>query len=240
MIVRIGAPPPSPSATPPAATFTPSVPATHTRTPTATPVVSGVPQITYFGVARADDVPMPPSAIDEEERAIYERPSGQGIYLVIEARPADDGAPVGSVAFDPAGGLPDLQLIVSRALGDGSLTICDDALPTIGGVPGTDPFEFSDAPNVVAAINDLGCRVNDGAGNPVARTASSQACTRTDAAGSFGYGFVDPTSTTQYCVPIARPWGFPEGDTVVAARVRDASGTVAPPREIIVRVTRLP
>jgi hypothetical protein len=198
------------------------------------------PQITYFGVARADDVPMPSADVDPEGRPIFQRPTGQGIYLVIEARSGTAGQPVGVEAFNAAGGLPDIQLLVSRPLGDGSAVICDDALPNIGGVPGTAPPEFSDVPTVVAAINDLGCRVNDGAGNPVGRTSSSQACTRTDAPGTFGYGYVDPNSSIQFCLPIAVPWGFPLGDTIVAARVRDTSGTVGLPQEIIVRVTGLP
>ena len=92
----------------------------------------------------------------------------------------------------------------------------------------------------MAAINDLGCRVNDGAGNPVGRTSSSQACTRTEVPGTFGYGYFDPNSSIQFCLPIAVPWGFPLGDTIVAARVRDTSGTVGLPHEIILRVTGLP
>jgi len=198
------------------------------------------PPITYFGVARADDVPMPAANVDREGRPIFQRPTGSGIYLVIEARSGLAGQPVGAEAFDPAGGLPDLQLLVSRPLGNGSALICDDALPNIGGVPATDPPVFSDAPTVVAAMNDLGCRVNDGAGNPVGRTSSSQACTRTDAPGTFGYGYVDPNSSIQFCLPIAGPWAFPLGDTIVAARVRDTSGTVGPPQEIVVRVAGLP
>ena len=244
IVVRIGAPTPTatgPMATAAATTPTPTAISTRTATATGTPLVpSAGPQITYFGVARADDVPMPSVDLDAAGRPIFHRPTGSGIYLVIEARSGLAGQPVGAEAFDAAGSLPDLQLLVSRPLGDGSALICDDALPNIGGVPATDPPEFSDAPSVVAAINDLGCRVNDGAGNPVGRTSSAQACTRTDAPGTFGYGYVDPNSSIQFCLPIAVPWAFPLGDTIVAARVRDASGTVGAPQEIVVRVTGLP
>lgn len=243
IVVRIGAltpTPTGPTATHPATTPTPTPIATRTPTSTRTPLEpSAGPQITYLGVARPDDSPMPSMGVDAEGRSIYVRGTGQGMFLVIEARPGIAGDPIGAQAFDPTGGLPDLQLLVSRSLGDGSALICDDTPPNIGGVPATDPLEFSDTPSVVAAINDLGCRVNDGAGEPVARTSSSVACTRTDAPG-FGYGFVDPNSTIQYCLPIVQPWGFPLGDTVVAARVRDTSGAVGLPEEIVVRVTGLP
>jgi hypothetical protein len=243
IILRIGAAltTPTPTATPPSTAPASSPTPTPIPTITGTPLApSSGPEITYFGVARPDDAPMPAAGVDVHGRAIYVRPTGQGMFLVVEARPGLDAQPPGDQAFDPAGALPDLQLLVARRLGDGSEAICDDMEPDIGGVPATNPPVFSDAPDVVAAINDLGCRVNDGAGNPVARTASSQACTRTDAPGSFGYTFVDPTSTIQYCLPIAQPWGFPLGDTIVAARVRDTSGTVGAPQEIVVRVTGLP
>jgi hypothetical protein len=55
---------------------------------------------------------------------------------------------------------------------------------------------------------------------------------------NFGYAFVEPTSTVQYCLPIARAWSFAAGDTVVAARVRDVDGRLGPAREIVVRVGR--
>jgi hypothetical protein len=242
IVLRIGGsvttPTVLPSATAPSAG---SVTPTPSPTVTATPLaLSSGPQITYFGVARPDDTPMLSAGVDAHGRPIYVRPTGQGMFLVIEARPGQDNEPVGDQAFDPAGALPDLQLLVSRRLGDGSEAICDDTSPNIGGVPAITPLVFSDAPDVVAAINDLGCRVNDGAGNWVGRTASSQACTRTDAPGSFGYTFVDADTTIQYCLPIAQPWGFPLGDTIVAARVRDTSGAVGTPQEIVVRVTGLP
>ena len=242
IVIRIATPvttatPPPPSTMATATSPTPTPTATATGTPS---VQTSGPQITYFGVARPDDAPMLSAGVDAHGRAIFIRPTGQGMFLVVEARPGLDAQPAGDQAFDPAGALPDLQLLVSRPLGDGSTAVCDKTRPTIGGVPATNPLLFSEVPDVVATINDLGCRVNDGAGNAVGRTASSQACTRTDAPGSFGYTFVDARSTIQYCLPIADAWGFPLGDTIVAARVRDTSGTVGDPREIVVRVTGLP
>jgi len=209
-------------------TATPSAP---TATATATAPLIG-PEITYFGVARADSLSLAPSAFDPQGRPIYIRPFGFGLSLVVEGRPGASGRPIGRGAYDSAGALPDLQLIVSRPLGDGSAVVCDNTPPHLGGVPATVPLAFSDVPAVVNAMNDLGCRVDDGAGQPVARLASPQACTL-DVHGE--YTFVDRTSSAQFCLPIAPPWGFATGDTIVAARLLDVTGNAGPSREIVVR-----
>jgi hypothetical protein len=50
---------------------------------------------------------------------------------------------------------------------------------------------------------------------------------------------VRPGSTltqAQFCIPIAKAWAFPDGDTIVAAQVRDNSGAVGSPREMVVRI----
>jgi hypothetical protein len=201
---------------------------------TAYPPLNAVPQVSYFGLTRADEVVLNPAAFDSDGRPIFIRSSGQGISLVVEARPGTSGVPVGIAAFDPSGGLPDLQMLVSRPLGNGSEAVCDKTLPNPGGVPATDPLGFSDLPEVIKAMNDLGCRVDDGAGQPFGRMAAIDACT-VDAV-SRDFRFVNASSTTQYCLPIDRPWGFASGDTVVAARVRDVHGEVSLAQEIVVRV----
>ncbi len=218
-----------------AATATVTRTSTATATPTQTPTPTDTPlppAITYFGVASADDVAQTPVAVDTEGRPIYVRLQGQGMSLIIEGT---GGRPLGTSAYDAGGGTPDLQLLVSKPLGDGSLAVCDKAPPTIGGIPATSPLQFSNAPAVVNAINDFGCRVNDGTGVPEGRTVPSQACTMSDA--PFGFGFVDETSLVQFCLPIARDWAFPTGDTIVAARVRDVDGRLSAEREIVIRVT---
>jgi len=212
---------PSPIETPPAPTATATA-----RVPLIGPVV------TYFGVARADSSSLAPSEFDPEGRPIYVRPLGFGLALVVEGRPGDGNRRIGSSAYAASGVMPDLQLIVSRPLGDGSTVVCDDLLPSPGGVPATVPLVFSEASSITDAVNDLGCRVDDGTGEPLARTTSLQACTQ-DRSGIFA--FVDAASSTQFCLPIAPPWGFPSGDTIVAARLRDIDGNVGPPREIVVR-----
>jgi hypothetical protein len=151
---------------------------------------------------------------------------GQGIKIVLEARHGVRA--LERTAYDPGGGLRGVDFLVSHALGNGSPAVCDD-----GGVPGIDPPVFSSDPVVVDAINDLGCRVNDGTGAPAGHGAES-ACTRPQP--SDQYAFIDPTSDLQFCLPIDAAWSFATGDTIVAARVRDVTGVVSSAREIVVRV----
>ena len=223
---------PAPTGTAPATpTVTASSPtASASPTPSATP---GPPEISYFGVARADDLALEPASFDAAGRPVFTRIQGQGMTIVLEARRGS--RPLGETAYDPSGGARGVEFLVARPLGDGSPVVCDVSPPMAGGVPGIDPPVFSDQPEVERAIDDLGCRVNDGTGAPLARVGPN-ACTRMDP--SFEYGFVDATSERQYCLPIARAWNFALGDTIVAARVRDVTGAVSAVREIVVRVQR--
>lgn len=230
--------PPSPAST---ARLTPSSTATRTPTPTPTPTATATPppngpEITHFGLARADSQPLQPAGTDAAGRPIFASLLGQGMSLIVEARPGLDGRAPGRRAYNP-NGLPDLHLIASRPLGDGNPEVCDVQSPGAGGIPAVEPLVFTDAPATVAAINDFGCRVNDGTGQMQARAATIDACTRSDAPGGSGFGFVDRDSSVQFCLLIARPWAFPAGDTVVAARVRDTGGGLSDPVEIVVRVT---
>jgi hypothetical protein len=106
--------------------------------------------------------------------------------------------------------------------------------PLLGGVPRTEPLVFGTDPVATAAINDFGCRVNDGAGEPIGRPSSMLACT--SARNSGTYEFVAVDSVIQYCLPIAQAWEFGAGDTVLKVRVRDVAGQVGPTQEIVVRV----
>ena len=218
-------------------TATPNTPATGTPTmvPTGTPAGTATgPIITYLGISTADDRPIESVLVDSAGRPIFSRVLGAGLNLIVEARPGTDGRPVGVVAFSDDG-LPDLQIIVSRPLGDGSPEVCDVAIEgPNGGVPAVVPPVFSDDPRTVDAINDLGCRVNDGTGLPRAR-GFSDACTRFP---SGQFSFVNPATQAQFCLPIAHAWAFPMGDTIVTARVRSTFGTLGPPRQIVVRITR--
>lgn len=216
-----------PTATVPTPTVTATPVDTGTPTPTATPAP---PQLLYFGVARADDLVQTPNGVDDAGRPIYERIQGQGMTLVVEGRR-------GSVrlveeAYDPLDFAPGVEIIASRPLGDGSPAVCDYDPPIIGGIPGVDPLEFRDDQMVRDAVADLGCRFNDGTGAPVGRNGNN-ACTR-DVGALFS--FVDARTELQYCLPIAKAWAFPPGDTIVAARVRDLAGRVSEVREIVIRV----
>ncbi|MGH7786407.1 MAG: hypothetical protein ACRERC_06040 [Candidatus Binatia bacterium] len=214
---------------------TPSVTSTApTRTPTPTTLPGVGPSITYFGVALADNRPLTPVGTDDDGRLVFASRTGFGISLIVEAAPGTSRRRVGPNAYSDAG-LPDLQLIVSRPLGNGSGLVCDDRPPLIGGVPATSPLRFSDDPAQVGVVNDLGCRVDDGQGNPVGRVSSNNACTANEGA---EYVFQSFASSIQYCLPIAGAWAFPRGDTIVAARARDEVGQVGGAQEIVVRVGR--
>jgi hypothetical protein len=197
------------------------------------------PVITYFGIVNVDGAPLFPVGFDTVGRPIYERQAGRAFSVVVEGQPGSDGRAVGSYAFnsDPADPsvLPDLQVLLSRPLGDGSTTVCDKASPDIGGVPATPMLEFAPTQAVADAINDFGCRVDNGTGGSRARLSPLDACTTSNT--GFGFAFVDPKTTAQFCAPIALDWAFPVGDTVVVARLRDTSGALGMQREIVVRVT---
>ena len=129
-------------------------------------------------------------------------------------------------------------MIASRPLGDGNPTVCDADRPNLGGIPAVQPLEFGPQAETTHAINDLGCRADSGNGQPRSR-ASINACTRLppDNRVSFASG---RGAQGQFCIPIARAWAFPDGDTIVAARVRDVQGNVGPTREMVIRIAPAP
>ncbi|HEY0300248.1 MAG TPA: hypothetical protein VGC36_02880, partial [Rhizomicrobium sp.] len=193
------------------------------------------PVITAFALSSGDNFPQRPVGFDPLGRPIFVSPSS-GYNVVIEAR-------AGANRFNP-GPYPvphddqnaDMQMILSRPLGDGSPAVCDTEVPMQGGVPATVPFVFSNTPAAQDIINDMGCRFPDGMDMLIARLADDEACTHSDRA-AFGFGFIDRGSRLQFCGPIAERWSFPDGDTILAARIKDQReqqfGAV---REIVVRV----
>lgn len=194
------------------------------------------PAVTHFGVANASNDPQRPIGFDPVGRPVFNQPFGQGFSLVVEARAGanrrNPGRFSGPYFVDGELRPPDLQMILSRPLGDGSPVICDTAMPDLGGVPATVPFAYPSAP---AIVEDFGCRFVDGSGELIARTSSPEACTRSDA--GFGFGFVDRGSNLQFCGGIASAWRFPEGDTIVAARIADGTEqALGAARELVVRV----
>ena len=197
------------------------------------------PVITTFGIANATNEPLDPIGFDAFGRPVFHHPFGQGLSLVLEARAGanrrNPGVYPAPYYVDGELHAPDMEMILSRQLGDGSPAICDTFPPEIGGVPATVPFIFSDSAAAIDIIHDMGCRFGDGTGQLVARQSSIEACTRSDEA--FGFGFVDRGSRLQFCGLIASAWSFPMGDTVVGARVKDGDEEqFGAPREIVIRI----
>jgi hypothetical protein len=219
----------TPTVTPtPTQTRTP----TETRTPTNTPR-PGV-EVSFLGLARPDDTLIDSVGLSSEGYPIFERPLGHLFSLVVEGRPFALSRGVGESSFrwspsDPTL-RPDLEMIVSNPLGDGSAAVCDSMPPMIGGVPSSPDFLATQ--QVANAVNDLGCRFVNGQGLPIGR-GPLEACTTFADGGSR---FVEATSRVQFCGFISEPFGFPVGDTKVTVRLRDRFGVVGPSASMIVRV----
>ena len=191
------------------------------------------PAITFFGVTRADDTPVPPSGTTADNVPIYARPTGAAFSIVIEGAPGVAGEPVGRSAFPGDGtSFADLQIEVSHPLGNGSATVCDRSGPTPGGVPATDPPSFDDTQANIAASNDLSCRFVNGGDMPVART-RDEACVLFP---SGDFRFVSLASSVQFCGFVTRFMEFPQGDTLVTARLRDQAGNPGAPMQIVIRI----
>lgn len=194
------------------------------------------PFITRLLLARPDDVIIDPVDVDELGRQVFVRLFGSGFSLIVEARRGLSAAEVGRRVFakapSPPTERPDIQVLVSRALGDGSVAVCDIAGDVLGGVPAAEPFRFEGRDQgVTDVINEMSCRVDGGA-----RTSNRDACTLSPRGDDFGYGFVDKSSEAQFCIRVARAWVLPVGDTVIAVRVLDTLGNPGEIREIVVRV----
>jgi hypothetical protein len=176
-----------------------------------------------------------PIGTDAHGVPIFVRPPN-GFLVYVEARPGVSGRPVGTTTFafdatDPTV-LPDLQIVASRALGNGSLAVCDSGPPrsvTAGGVPAVNPPQFSGSQAVSNAINDLSCRFE-------ARGGSSLACTRDPF--TQLEAFVAAGSTVQFCTNpgVGAELAFPLGDTTLIVRIRDVLAQPGPSASIIVRV----
>lgn len=181
---------------------------------------------TAMGIARADGLITQPIGQTSDGLPIYHRPLASGFFLFAEFRRPPDQRPIGTNTFNP-GGLPDFQIAVNRALGNGSSAVCDSGPAPgepIGGVPAISNADFAANP---AAVNDLACRFD-------ARTSTGTGpCTRN------GFGadvFASPQSVVQFCALIGAELAFASGDTVVTARGRDTLGRVGLPLSIVVRV----
>jgi hypothetical protein len=206
-----------------------------TRTPTGSPtatIADRGPVITFIGMTRADDVLVDPVGMSGDV-PIYSPPFGYGFSLVVEAKPGASHVRVGSSSFTDGSG-PDLQIQVTRPLGDGSALVCDDMPPILGGVPAINPPDFSSDPSVVDRLNDLACRFVDGGGQKVGRSCGEATACVLGLDG--GFNCVANDTTIQFCGFIAQNVAFPSGDTFVTARVRDVQGNLGPPRQLLIRI----
>lgn len=219
-------------------TITPTATSTRTPTRTATATPTGLrgPRVTFVGLARADDNLVSASATSPTGVPIFTRAAGSGFSIVIEAAAGISGFEPGELAYDISGnGLPDLQILSSRPLGDGSAAVCDRTPPNAGGVPAVDPPVFAESSHVIAATNDLGCRFLDGNNNPFGRRGSDNSCVQFPF-DSGTYRFVAPGSTIQFCGLVDSTFTFPPGDTLLTVRMRDVFRNAGEPAQLIVRV----
>jgi hypothetical protein len=185
-------------------------------------------------LATAFNAELRPNTTDDLGRPVYVRPTGAAFFIVVEVKSGTGGSP-GRTVFNsnPANPSvrPDLQILSTRALGNGSAAVCDNGpLPDfpLGGVPGFDPPDFDPNSQAVAdALNDFGCRfdvhTND---NP---------CTNNDAGNP---AFLGTGTTLQYCTlaVVGAELHFPPGDTVLTVQVRDTDGNLGFPAAVVVRV----
>lgn len=229
-----GAPTPTRSAGPSATATTGDAPPTNTGTPTITPTPALGPTITFFGVTNADGSVQ--DATEPGTIPVYQRPFGLGFTLIVEARRNREGGPLTDATTFVPGDVPDLQIQVTRPLGNGSAAVCDNEVTNFGGVPGIDPPQLEDPAAIADQLNDLGCRFLDGVGDTLARPCGL-GCVRFES-GEFGC-VSDPEGslgTRQFCGQISGAIEFPAGDTLVSVRVRDQAGLLGPPAQLIVRI----
>jgi len=211
--------------------------ATASATPTVTPTPMDGPVITFFGILRPDDTLIESSGTNPDGLPVYSRDTGSQFRIVVEGKPGPTGAAIGDSSYqEDLSSFPDLQIEVSRTLGDGSATVCDVARNTAtpGGVPSTVPTDFEPTQTNINTVNDLACRFRDGQYQP-------RGVTRDAACVKFlpgeDYDFVDAQSTLEFCSIILTSYeAFLSGDTVVTARLRDIHGHVGKPAQIVIHI----
>lgn len=222
---------------------TPTPEPTFTLGPTATPAPVVGPLVLFFALTAADDSLIQPLPDPEGGIPVYELPFGRSFHIIVEADQGLSRIPPGRDTFR-AGEMPSFQIQATRALGDGSLQVCDGEDPAPGGVPAINPPSFEPTQQIQDTMNDLGCRFLDGSASqsPAGRGCNPQeACLRFED-GTFG---CQSAATVQYCSQvISVVEEFPEGDTLLSVRVLEAQVAgrermPGPVDQIIIRVKPL-
>ncbi len=180
------------------------------------------PVVTFFGAAKADGTKADPTSVDKDGVATYSTVAGAGFIIVVEGKPGKSGAEVARRVFayvptDPHT-RPDLEIESSRDMGNGSTVVCDKQRPNIGGVPGINPPSFAETQKISDTINDFACRFET--------FIESESCCTMKVNGD--YAFTQKDSTAQFCMLVAHSWAFPDGETILSARLRDVDGNPGP------------
>jgi hypothetical protein len=187
------------------------------------------PIVTYAGIARADGRSVPTDGKTADGTPIYRHPVGSGFMVVIEGKPGinqvENGRSIYRYSADDPTQRPDLEIEVTRPLGDGSVAVCDARRPSIGGIPAIDPPSFAETATVSAALNDFSCRFET-------FIESNASCT----VNQYGdFQFFNKDTKVQFCMVVARSWQFPQGDTLVSVRLRDTDGNPGPVSRFVLR-----
>jgi hypothetical protein len=216
---------------------------TVTRTPTPTVPRPVGPEVIYFGIATAFNVPLTSTEQTDDGVPIYDLHNDFGFLIVVEARPGTDGRSPGvcgvvtgisgGESLQPlcADGRAAVQILADRALGNGSPAVCDTEPPNIGGVPAVPSLLFDPTQMVSDAIDDLACRFDN-------HQPSMFACTLDDLGNP---AFVNSKTTQQYCTApvLGAELAFKSGITRLKVQVQDGTpstnGTVGNQVEIAVR-----
>ncbi len=187
------------------------------------------PDITFVGAARADGNTVEPISVDKKGIATYRTTVGAGFMLVVEAKAGVGGNEVGRSIFaykpDDPTVRPDLEIQANRDLGNGSPEVCDRRRPKVGGIPAVTPMSFAETQKISDAINDFSCRFET-------FFESDSACTMNK---NGEFSFIKPDSTIQFCMLVAKAYGFPMGETMITVRLRDVEGNPGPPAQVRIR-----
>ena len=157
---------------------------------------------------------------------MFRAPSNGLTMLVVEGKPRGTNDPaVGTALTEPLpGGVPDLLVVGTQALGNGNPAVICPGPAAAGsdGVPATS-FPNPDA----AALADFACRFR--------LFNVNEPCTlNSNGSEALGNGSAGPT--VQFCGSSMGAGQYVQvGDTTFTVRLRNTAGQLGPPEQIIVR-----